>query len=208
MYRENCGKGKEAQKVILELKMDNKFIRLSRYMGNERVYTPIQRHTDVVIKITERDFPPRIGDAVITNLKNFEIGVRTADCVPIVILGEDWVGVIHAGWKGLMKKIIRKTVEELKKYEKGKLKAFIFPAAKSCCYEVGNEFKEIFSRNLVNRDNKLYFDTQEEAKYQLLKEGIEDLFIWEKCTVCSDELPSYRRDKTESRILTSVKIEG
>lgn len=206
MYRENCGEGKEAQKVILELKIDNKLIRLTRYTGNERVYTPIQRHTDLVIKVTERDFLPRIGDAVITNLKNFEIGVRTADCVPVVVLGEDWVGVIHAGWRGLMKKIIRKTVEELRKYERGKLKALIFPSAKACCYKVGKEFKEMFSRNLVNRDNKLFFDPQEEAKCQLLEEGIEDLFLWEKCTICSEELPSYRRDKTKSRMLTSVKI--
>ena len=54
------------------------------------------------------------GDALVTNKKNFSIGVLTADCAPILILDKNnkMIAAIHAGWKGALKDIITLSKEE------------------------------------------------------------------------------------------------
>lgn len=52
-------------------------------------------------------------DAFITNLPGVAIGVRTADCVPVLLFDpiNRVVAAIHSGWKGTVQKIATKTVE-------------------------------------------------------------------------------------------------
>ncbi|GAB6066118.1 peptidoglycan editing factor PgeF [Aquifex pyrophilus] len=201
MSGKNLSEG-EKTKVILELRIKNALVRLS---GKVKAYLPIQRHTDRVIKLLKPQ-SPLVGDAVITNLRNYPIGVKTADCVPIALVGEKWVGVIHAGWRGLHKGIIEKAVKLLKEEGEKELTAVVLPSAKSCCYEVGGEFENYGFKSLERREGKLYLDTQREAILRLKESGVSSLIVWEKCTICSPELPSYRRDKTMDRIITSVVL--
>jgi len=200
MSGKNIPEGAKTQ-VIFELRIKKAIVRLSR--KEENVYIPIQKHTDKVIKILKPE-KPSVGDAVITNLRNYPVGIKTADCVPIALVGEKWIGVIHAGWRGLRKGIIEKTVRLLNKEGEKTLTAVVLPSAKSCCYEVGEEFENYGFRSLEKRRGKLYLDTQREALLRLKESGIISVIVWEKCTVCSSELPSYRRDKTRDRIITSV----
>ena len=203
MYRENYRKSQEAQGIIYEKIFKNVKIRLSKDLP-PKVYLPMQRHTDRVIKLDSPNKKKEEGDSVITNLKNIEIGVKTADCVPLVLVGEEWIGVIHAGWRGLYKGIISKTVEAL--YNEGEIQlyGFVFPSAKACCYEVGEEFKKLFNRNLVEKDGKLFFDPQNEAIAQLKENGVNVIEVIKECTICNKKYPSYRRDKTKERIYTTV----
>lgn len=188
---------------MYELRDEKVEVRLSFNLGEREVFTPKQEHTDKILILKRIPLVIPTADAVITNLKNVEIGVKTADCVGLAVWGKEWVGVIHAGWRGLHKKIVFKCIEELLKYEDN-LKAFVSPSAKACCYEVGTEFRQLFSRNLFERDNKLYFDTQEEAVVQLRECGVRIIKVMESCTICNAEYPSYRRDKTKRRMLTSI----
>ena len=203
MYRKNHGESQEAQGIIYERIFKNVRIRLSKNL-TPNVYLPIQKHTDKVIKLTSVHQPQEVGDSVITSLKNVEIGVKTADCVPIVLVGERWIGVIHAGWKGLYKGIIPKTIEALYNEGEKQVSAFVFPSAKACCYEVGEEFKKLFKRHLIERNNKLFFDPQEEAITQLRENKVEIVEVIRECTICNTYYPSYRRDRTNKRIYTSV----
>ena len=52
-------------------------------------------------------------DAFITNLPGVAIGVRTADCVPVLLFDpiNRVVAAIHSGWKGTVQKIAAKTIE-------------------------------------------------------------------------------------------------
>ncbi len=205
MHREDYRQGKETEKVVLQLRDGNKLIRLRLSWNEENLYTPLQRHTDIVVELNHFPVGRRVGDAVITSLKGVEIGVRTADCVPVVLVGERWVGVVHAGWRGLFSGILEKTVRMLRRYERS-LRAYLFPSARGCCYEVGKEFLEFFPRRVVERDGRLFFDPQEEASRRLEREGVEVVFRARECTICSPEFPSYRRDRTKKRMLTSVLI--
>ena len=51
-------------------------------------------------------------DAFITNLSGVAIGVRTADCVPILIHDprNHVIAAVHSGWKGTVQKIVMKAI--------------------------------------------------------------------------------------------------
>ena len=183
-------------------------VRLRLEWKEEEVLTPRQRHTARVVELKESDLETlkeTTADAVITKLKNVEIGVRTADCTAVALWGEEWIGVVHAGWRGLRSGIIGRCVERLYRYE-SRLKAFVSPAAKACCYRVGEEFRSLFSRHLYERADGLFFDPQEEALSQLRELGVKPVEVIEHCTICNVRYPSYRRDRTERRMLTSVVL--
>lgn len=42
------------------------------------------------------------GDALVTTTPGLPIAVRVADCAPIVLLADGVVGVVHAGWRGIL----------------------------------------------------------------------------------------------------------
>lgn len=69
-----------------------------------RLLMPRQTHTVnvAVAENPEEEFPDT--DALVTFKRGLMIGVRTADCVPIVIWSPDAEGVaaVHAGWKGTL----------------------------------------------------------------------------------------------------------
>ena len=90
-------------------------------------------------------------DALTTDLKNVCIGVKTADCIPVLIY-EERMGVIaavHAGWKGTVQRIVEKNIDVLKEYygiKPENLKAVIGPGISLESFEVGNEVYEEFEK--------------------------------------------------------------
>ena len=111
---------------------------------------PMQTHTTNVVWISERaaiespDGEPSPilpdTDALITDTSNITIGVRTADCVPILLYADDIkaVAAIHAGWKGTINGIVDKAIDML--IEKGSDPTQIFacfgPSICRQCYEI------------------------------------------------------------------------
>ena len=195
---------------IYKLNLRGKEIRIRlNWKEHKNLYLPIQRHTSRVIELKSFPQPPMIGDAVITNLPGIEIGVKTADCLPIAILGENWIGIVHAGWRGLKSEIIEETISRISAYEDTEnLFVFLGPCAKGCCYEVGPELEELFPEYVKRKGEKLFLDLQEVALDKLKQLGVKTVGFLEKCTICTPTFPSYRRDKTQDRMLTSVRIKN
>ncbi|MGM9740044.1 MAG: peptidoglycan editing factor PgeF [Candidatus Cryptobacteroides sp.] len=54
-------------------------------------------------------------DALVTNLTDIAIGVRTADCIPVLLYDpvHRAVGAAHSGWRGTVNMISKKTVLEM-----------------------------------------------------------------------------------------------
>ena len=50
-----------------------------------------------------------------TDQKGVCIGVSTADCIPVLLYGEEHraVAAIHAGWRGTLARIVHKTIQEM-----------------------------------------------------------------------------------------------
>lgn len=77
------------------------------------------------------------GDAAVTGLLGAVLCVQTADCVPIVVVGEHTVGVIHAGWRGLVAGVVERSVEVLRTIGSGQLLAVIGPCIRPAHYAFG-----------------------------------------------------------------------
>ncbi len=118
--------------------------------SDKRLVLPQQTHTsNVGIVITLHDAFPDT-DALISLDREIAVGVRTADCVPILLHAPDIgaVAAIHAGWKGTVGKIVLNTLEKLicLGASPGKIFAAIGPAICGECYETGMELAKIFKR--------------------------------------------------------------
>lgn len=171
------------------------------------IFTLQQVHSNEVYVLTE--FTPKSpeADAVITQLRGIKVGVKTADCVPVALLGQKTVGVVHAGWKGLKAGIIEETLKIFEQFEPiNSVIAFVGPSAKACCYQVGEDFKKSFIATYY-RNGSLFLDTQEEAILRLKRCGVKKLVKLNVCTICHTNWPSHRRDKTKDRIITYAYIE-
>lgn len=91
------------------------------------------------------------ADAVITHLDGQWIGVRTADCVPVLVVDPVCrvVAAVHAGWRGTVAHILRLTVEQMLQTEgcqAANLYAAIGPSIGPEAFEVGEEVAEAFCR--------------------------------------------------------------
>ena len=90
-------------------------------------------------------------DAFITSLPGVAIGVRTADCVPVLLSDSEnrVIAAVHSGWRGTVLKIVRKTIEILQARFNTRpedLVAVIGPSIGPDSFQVGEEvamkFKE------------------------------------------------------------------
>ena len=101
-----------------------------------------QIHSNKVIFIDKPNDQTLNADGIISNRKDLILGVLTADCAPIVILGKKYFGIIHAGWKGTFSGIIENAINFFLK--KGECKEDIFvdvgPHLRKESFEVKNDF--------------------------------------------------------------------
>ena len=78
-----------------------------------------QIHGNDVYQVTDKIGTAAISaDAHITRLPNVALAIMTADCVPVMIATDaaddnKLIAAIHAGWQGLSKDIIAKTVQKM-----------------------------------------------------------------------------------------------
>jgi YfiH family protein len=143
-------------------------------------------------------------DGLITNNKSIMLGVFTADCIPLLMTNGRTRAAIHAGWEGIYLGIIENTIRIFKDkffINVKDIEVYIGPHIRSCCYEVGKNFEDIF--NLKLKENKL--DLSEIIFNKLKNLGVVNIFDVNKCTFCQNSyFFSYRRDKTSKRMLSLI----
>ena len=84
------------------------------------------------------------GDALLEDRPGAVIAVKTADCLPVLLVDERHraVAAVHAGWRGTVARIAVGAVEAMRRRfgsEARDLHAAIGPGIGKCCYEVGPE---------------------------------------------------------------------
>ncbi len=89
------------------------------------------------------------GDGLITNTAGVMLGVKVADCFPVIVADRrrKAVGVFHAGWRGTVQRIVEKGVGEMRRQlgcDPEDLMAVIGPGIGACCYEIGEEVENEF----------------------------------------------------------------
>lgn len=153
------------------------------------------------------------ADAIITNLKGVPIGILTADCLPVILFDplNTAVGIIHAGWKGTLKRIVSKTVLAMHKKwgtSPDQITAGLGPCIGECCYAVGTDVIERFMAEfsdsmdfIMARENARHLNLKKANYNQLVSAGLLKKNIWisKLCTSCRKDLFfSYRRDNKET----------
>ena len=150
-------------------------------------------------------------DAIVSDARQVLAGVKTADCVPILI-GDPVThsfAAVHAGWRGTFAGIVfyalQRMINEYGARPEDMVVA-IGPSATACCYEVGSEvidgFQERFpdadSLFTPTRDGHARIDLLKANRDQLLSAGVlaEQIFTAGICTMCRTDLFfSYRQEK-------------
>lgn len=89
------------------------------------------------------------GDGLITNVRGVLLGIKVADCYPVIVVDKKKkaVGVFHAGWRGTTQRIVEKGVGEMRRQfgsEPEDLLAAIGAGIGSCCYEISEEVENEF----------------------------------------------------------------
>ncbi len=82
------------------------------------------------------------ADALVTSEEDLCLSVAVADCVPVALVGEASVGMVHSGWRGTLARISGKTALEM---DEPRLRAYIGPGIRRCCYEVSKELAGEFA---------------------------------------------------------------
>lgn len=150
------------------------------------------------------DLLPSIdGDAILSDGQSACLAVQTADCVPVLIASPDTgeVAVIHAGWRGLQKGIIRITLKQMQ--NKGASAENIIAAIGPCiclnCYQVGEDVAKHFPESVdpvKGNPGKYQMDIGLAAEVSLIASGLFSTNIdkIDTCTSCGEQdLFSYRK---------------
>lgn len=168
-------------------------------------------------------------DALVTNTPGLAIGVRTADCIPILLFDpvNKVVAAVHAGWKGTVKRISLRAIETMTEHfgtKSSDLLAVIGPGIGPDSFQVGADVAEAFRAAefpvlefLTNMGDKipgtmiggLHIDLWKANKMTLEKAGIRpsNIFVSEVDTYEHPEFFSARREGTScGRIINVIML--
>ena len=195
---------------------------LAANVGDPGFVTVSQVHGDAVRRADappERLGAPPIGeaDALWTDQRGVAVGIRTADCVPVLLVDETQgrVAAVHSGWRGTDLRISQRAVEVFvgQGSSPKRLLAAVGPAIQACCYEVSEElahrFESGFGAGALRRSaGRPHLDLAFAVKTSLQASGIpdENIDVLPHCTACdAGRFFSHRRDRgVTGRHLTFV----
>lgn len=197
-----------------------------------------QQHTDKLLPLKALNSEQSILDSVATyqSLPEMDASwthhraavcvVMTADCLPILLsdLQGEIVCAIHAGWQGVYKGIIEKTLQQLPK-PACEFVAWIGPAISQKHFEVGVDFYQKFMSLPAGKDYQPYFQASSQnaqkyfadlagmAKLQLEKVGVADVSLSGLCSYQDERFYSYRQachqgDGKTGRIATLIWMDA
>jgi polyphenol oxidase len=155
------------------------------------------------------------GDALITQVENAALAIKTADCLPVLIADpvHKAIGAVHSGWRGTLSRILPNTIQEMQRAfgsDPAELLVAVGPGIRACCFEVGAEVVHQFEENypdsqivqpIPERPEKYRIDLCKILQIQMDASGIpqqnrNDLGI---CTCCNtQDFFSYRAEGSAS----------
>jgi YfiH family protein len=178
-----------------------------------------EKHNLVIRDLPDHAFRFDEGDALVTDIPGVSVGVRTADCLPVLV-GDTITGAaaaIHCGWRSLALGLAGKGVRallDLTGSDPGSLVAALGPSIGPCCCEVGEDVRDAFGpvptvEGLFERKgSSLYLDLSAGAGTQLLAEGLDpdSIDVMEGCTSCDeDRFWSWRARRDEERMVSFIR---
>jgi len=183
-----------------------------------------QVHSDTVHRLNSAPAGKPDGDALMTNVPGLLLVVRTADCLPVLLVDPEnrAVAAVHCGWRGTEKRILEKAVRAMGEAYGSKPEAMIAalgPCIGPACYEVGPEVRDAYLRagfpagvfvergnlpaiQVPNYKGKYLLDLRAANLWLLGEMGFRKSNIFNPgpaCTHCEPRLLSYRRHAADPR---------
>jgi YfiH family protein len=177
-----------------------------------RLHTVSQVHGNRVVEAPEGMDGPGArpafteADGVWTGRAGDVVGVRVADCVPLLLEAPRArkVSAVHSGWKGTEARIAARAVEALVAAgaDPSEIRACVGPHIRACCYEVSPELAERFRAGFgegVLRPGPRglpHLDLAAAVVQTLREVGVPEgqLEVLTACTACTPGFFSHRRD--------------
>lgn len=174
-----------------------------QFVGAEQV------HGNGIAQVDQLQPEVHAVDGLVTGKSGLVLGVKTADCVPLLLADPDAhiVAAVHAGWRGTIAEIAMKAVDAMvaQGAKPGAIRVSIGPHIGVCCYSVSADraarFIEYFgdqSGIVTKTSDTWHLDLGKANAYMLTKTGVhpENIEVNELCTSCqSDKFYSYRKHK-------------
>jgi YfiH family protein len=160
------------------------------------IFTVKQIHSNIVLDASLDN--TREGDALVSNLSGILVGIKTADCVPVLLADPvtRTVAAIHAGWRGTAAHIVEEAIAVMSAKWQTRpedVRAAVGPSIGPCCYEVGAEVAHHFD---VHVTEKIHLDLPLENEKQLRLAGVRDIWASRECTFCAaTRFFSWRREQ-------------
>jgi YfiH family protein len=158
---------------------------IRRAMGGRPTAWVRQVAGDGVVRVSEAGLAGE-ADALVTSERDLSLVVAVADCVPVALVGERGVAMVHSGWRGTLAGIAGKAVRSMG--EKG-VRAYVGPGIRRCCYEVSEElaaeFAARYGRWVVSGR---HLSLPDAIRTDLEKSGVVDILDLGLCSGCRPDL--------------------
>lgn len=195
--------------------------RVSDYLPKDfRIAGVKQIHTDRVLVAGADTGILGEADALVSHTPGTLLTIKTADCVPILIVDplQQAVAAVHAGWRGTVAGIVLRAVDTLAREfrsEPRNLLIAVGPCIRKDAFEVGPDVAFQFQGLFPDRHDlgeRTTVDLVEACSRQLVSAGVPASAILD-CGRCSFSEPasfhSFRRDRQEAgRMLSFVGVRG
>lgn len=122
--------------------------RVAAELGGAALISLHQVHGDTVLTMSTPLAERPKADGMVTRTAGLALGILTADCAPVLFADAEAgvIGACHAGWRGALAQIWRRTVEAMETLGASRqhIRAVIGPTIAGKSYEVGPEFPQAF----------------------------------------------------------------
>ena len=137
--------------------------------SNLKMADQIHSASVIIIKDKDQQTSHLKADALVTQSSNILLGIKTADCVPILFFDNksNTIGAAHAGWKGALSGVIGNTILAMQSLgaQINDIIATIGPCIQQPSYEVD----ECLHAKFIEKDceNKQFFISSNKANHYL-----------------------------------------
>ncbi len=192
-------------------RVDENMARVRFQLGVRKrcLYLPKQVHGDVVMEVDAQSDGEEVAnknaDGVFTRAAEIAVGVRTADCAPVLFASKNGsvVAAAHAGWRGAVGGILEQTLAAMG--EAGVPSSDIVAAVGPCigpdAFEVGpkviaaaEERASVEGLVKPGANDRVFFDLAGYCERVLRAAKVAEVDVIRACTVTDEEtFFSYRR---------------
>jgi polyphenol oxidase len=180
-------------------------------------------HIQIITEQSPKGFTHKFGetDGLVTNVVNKPLFIPVADCAAVAFFDPQQrvIGLLHAGWKGIVHNIIPAMITTMHTTygsDPSDILVGVSPCLGPCCYEVHEDFIYTFTSAFPTKtedffipqaDNTIHFDMWAALRWQLVESGITRFEGPTICTACwVDEFYSHRKERGKTGRFASTIV--